>query len=88
MYYMTVDSSAPRCRDGDYSPQPCITLACYFDEGCATVHFKVVYCFMDWRYGTKFFSIRLCVRRRSTFSMGMCVVLLAKLCFIVYLGRC
>jgi hypothetical protein len=62
MHCMAIDDNAPHCRDGDYSPRSCSTVACYFDQGYGIVCFKVVCRFMDWLYGAKLFFIRLCVR--------------------------
>jgi hypothetical protein len=86
MYYTAIDGSAPRCHDGDYRPRPCSTLAFYFDQGCGIVCFKVVCRFMDWRYGAKL-SLFDCAFGGGQPSVWWCV-LLAKLCLVVYLGRC
>jgi hypothetical protein len=47
MFYMAIDNSAPRCREGDYSPRPHRALACYLNDGFVVVHFEVVYFFVD-----------------------------------------
>jgi hypothetical protein len=54
MFFITVDSSAPRHSKGDYSPQLHWTLAHELGGGCASLCFKVFHSSMNWWCGTKF----------------------------------